>query len=348
MTQATALAIKDNKDNNAALGGLSEALPGLVWAYGFDADGVARALSAQDLGPALASPEGWIWLHFNLANARAREWIDQQAPLPEAARELLLEADDHLCLMAEEDALIGVCADFRRELDHDTQDIARLKFALHRRTLITGRKQALHSVDEVRRSVAHGHAFESGEALLEQIFDNFSHQVAGMTRELADRLETIEDRVVDDRVDPDDLRVGPIRRMALRLNRQIGGLRIHFQALVDNPERDLPEDVFAMTERVAIRLSSLARDVEGIQERARIIQEEVSAKAADLMNRQLSTLSVLTALFLPATLVTGLFGMNTHGLPFDSEEIGFWYAVLVCCGGSGIVYLILRRMRIIK
>lgn len=345
MNQTTAMAARDNR---TAIGGLAEPLPGLVWAYGFDDEGVARQLGAEDLPAALAATDGWIWLHFNLANARCRDWIEQQAPLPDEAKELLLEADDHLCLMAEEDALIGVFADFRRELDRDTQDIARLKFALHRRMLVTGRKQALHSVDEARRAVAHGQPFESGEALLEQIFDNFAHQVSGMTRELADKLEVIEERVVDDQVDPDDLRVGPIRRNALRLNRQIGGLRIHFQALIDNPERDLPEDVFSMAERVAIRLTSLARDVEGIQERARIIQEEVSAKAADLMNRQLSTLSVLTALFLPATLVTGLFGMNTHGLPFDAEEIGFWYAVLVCFAGSGIVYLILRRMRIIK
>ena len=236
----------------------------------------------------------------------------------------------------------------RRELDHDTQDIARLKFALHHRLLVTGRRAALHSVDEVRRAVAHGKIFETGDALLEQIFDHFAHQVASMIRELGDRLETIEDRVVDDRVDPDDLRVGPVRRMALRLARQIGALRLHFHALVENPERDLPDDVFAMAERVSLRFTSLARDVEAIQERARIIQEEVSAKSADLMNRQLSTLSVLTALFLPATFVTGAFGMNTKGLLFGEDELGFWWALSLCVVGSACVYFVLRRMRIIK
>ncbi|WP_165498102.1 CorA family divalent cation transporter [Siculibacillus lacustris] len=336
------------RNAKTALGGLAEALPGLVCAYGFDDEGGGRLLGSADLATELTATSGWLWLHFNLANARARDWIEEHAPLPDSAKELLLETDDHLCLIAEDDALLGVFADFRRELDHDTQDIARLKFALHRRTLVTGRRQALHSVDEARRAIAQGQTFEAGGTLLEQIFDNFSNQVATMTRELADKLETIEDRVVDDRVDPDDLRVGPVRRMALRLNRQVGALRIHFAALVENPERDLPEDVFAMTERVSLRLTSLGRDVEAIQERARIIQEEVSAKAAEHMNRQLSTLSILTALFLPATLVTGLFGMNTKGLPFDSEEIGFWYAFLVCIGGSGIVYLILRRLGVVK
>lgn len=336
------------RDGASGISALDEALPGLVWAYAFDEDGRGRAIGGDDLAAMLAGHDGWVWLHFNLANARARAWIEARAPLPEAARELLLDSDDHLCLIADQDALIGVFSDFRRELDHDTQDIARLKFALHGRVLVTGRRQALHSVDEVRREVMRGGTFETGEALLEQIFDVFSRQVAAMTRELANRLETIEDRVVEEGIDPDDLRVGPIRRMALRLARQIGGLRLHFSALVDNPERELPDDVFAMTERVAIRLTALGRDVEAIQERARIVQEEVSAKAAETTNRQLSTLSVLTALFLPATFVTGAFGMNTHGLPFGDDASGFWWALSLCFAGSGVVYLILKRMRVIK
>ena len=336
------------RDTAAAVREFDDGLPGLVWAYRFDAEGVASRLAGDDVARSLAVEEGWVWLHFNLADTRGRGWIEETAPLPEAARELLLDTDDHLCLIAEDDTLMGVFADFRREFDHDTQDIARLKFALHRRLLVTGRRQTLQSVDEVRRALRGGLAFESGEALLEQLFDTFAAQVANMTRELARQLETIEDRVVDDAVDPEDLRVGPLRRTALRLNRQVGALRLHFTALVDNPERELPEDVFAMTERVALRLTSIGRDVEAIQERARIIQEEAAAKSAAHMNRQLQTLSVLTALFMPATLVTGLFGMNTHGLPFDGSDVGFWWAAFVSACGSGAVYLILKHLGIVK
>lgn len=327
--------------------GLVEVLPGLVFAHAFDAEGHGRALTAETIGPALQTGEGWVWLHFNLADARAREWIGR-ANLPETAIDLLLDPDDHLRLGAEDDALFGVFADFRREFARDTRDIAHMKFALHRRLLVTGRRQSLRSIEGARRALGRGETFETGEALLEWIFDDFADEVTATNRELAEKLEVIEDRVVEDRVDPEDLRVGPIRRTALRLSRQVGALRIHFAALVDNPERDLPEDVFAMTERVALRLASVTRDIESIQERARIIQEEATAKSADHMNRQLSTLSALTALFLPATLVTGLFGMNTHGLPFDDHEHGFWMASFVALMGSGAVYVVLRRLGIMK
>lgn len=337
-----------SRNAREALGGLVETLPGLVFGYAFDAEGRSEALGPDTVTAATVARTGWVWLHFNLADKRARDWIEANAPLPEAAKELLLESDDHLRLSAEDDALIGVFADFRREFARGTQDIAHLKFALSGRILVTGRRQSLQSIEDLRRALTRGEPMETGETLLEWIFDHFADQVTAMNRELAERLEVIEDRVVEDRVDPEDLRVGPIRRVALRLSRQVGALRIHFAALVENPERDLPEDVFAMTERVALRLTSVTRDIEAIQERARIIQEEASAKSAEHMNRQLSALSGLTALFLPATLVTGLFGMNTHGLPFDDHEQGFWMAGFVALVGSGIVYWILRRMGIMK
>ncbi|NLH81413.1 MAG: hypothetical protein GX458_11295 [Phyllobacteriaceae bacterium] len=344
MTDAKAI----SKTASEALGGLAETLPGLVFGYAFDDDGRATLLTPSNLTAATTGRVGWTWLHFNLADNRARDWIDNHVTLPEAAKELLLEPDDHLRLSAEDDALIGVFADFRRDLTRGTQDIAHLKFALDGRLLVTGRRQSLQSIEDLRRALARGEAMESGEQLLEWIFDRFADQVTAMNKEIAEKLEVIEERVVDDTVDPEDLRVGPIRRAALRMNRQVGALRIHFAALVDNPERDLPDDVFAMTERVALRLTTVARDIEAIQERARIIQEEATAKSADHMNRQLSTLSALTALFLPATLVTGLFGMNTHGLPFDDHDQGFWIASFVALCGSGIVYVILRRLGIMK
>lgn len=325
-----------------------EAFPGLVWAYRFDAEGIPTSLEGAAIAGELTATAGWVWLHMNLADLRARDWIAERAPLPEAARELLLDDDDHLSLTANDDALMGVVADFRREFDHGTQDLARLRFALVGRVLVTCRRQALHCVEEARRTVDRGGAFESGEVLLETIFENFAAQVGAMARELAQTLEKIEDRVVEDRISERDTRLGPVRRTALKVNRQLGALRLHFSAFVANDERSVPDAVYAMVERIALRLDGVGREIEAIQERSRILQEEVSAKLADEANRQLYALSAMTALFLPATLVTGLFGMNTHGLPFEGSASGFWLALAVGACGSAAVYFILRTLGIMK
>ena len=56
------------------------------------------------------------------------------------------------------------------------------------------------------------------------------------------------------------------------------------------------------------------------------------------------TLSVLTALFLPPTLVTGLFGMNTKGLPLSDNEDGSTVAIAIAVVSAVAVFLLIRRL----
>jgi hypothetical protein len=42
--------------------------PGLLWGFAIHPDGSAEALDADR--PIHAPPDGWLWLHFNLADIR--------------------------------------------------------------------------------------------------------------------------------------------------------------------------------------------------------------------------------------------------------------------------------------
>jgi zinc transporter len=53
-------------------------------------------------------------------------------------------------------------------------------------------------------------------------------------------------------------------------------------------------------------------------------------------------------MLLPPTLVTGIFGMNTKGLPLTDVESGFLWAVALMLGSSAAAYLIMRRLGIVK
>ena len=59
-------------------------------------------------------------------------------------------------------------------------------------------------------------------------------------------------------------------------------------------------------------------------------------------------LSIVTALFLPATLVTGVFGMNVKGLPLLETSGGFIWDVALMVGSVVGVYALLRWMGVFK
>src|SRR5262245_38391433 len=87
-------------------------IPGLVWAFRFHADGRAEELRIDQ--PIGDHRDGWLWLHFNLADARACHWLASAADLPASARTLLYSADNHQRLHVEGPCVYGVFTDVVR------------------------------------------------------------------------------------------------------------------------------------------------------------------------------------------------------------------------------------------
>ena len=94
------------------------------------------------------------------------------------------------------------------------------------------------------------------------------------------------------------------------------------------------------------RLESLHGRVLATQERGRLLQDEITAKLATETNRRLHALSIVTALFLPAALVAGIFGMNTKDLPLLETPGGSFWALGLSAASSLGVYLLMKKLGI--
>ena len=106
----------------------------------------------------------------------------------------------------------------------------------------------------------------------------------------------------------------------------------------------LPE-LAAPVQSLAQKIDDFDHSVAAIHDRARLLQEELAGRMAELTNRRLLTLSILTAGILPPTLVTGFFGMNTRDLPFLETPGGTWYALALAAGAGALTYWAIQRMR---
>jgi magnesium transporter len=121
-------------------------------------------------------------------------------------------------------------------------------------------------------------------------------------------------------------------------------------ALEDWPS---PADTQAQREREVLRVRS--RDVHEHIARvlAHVRRLESSAESAvqihfsaqgSRTNDIMRTLTVLTAIFLPLNLITGIFGMNFDALPLIHNRVGFWVAMgLMLMVAVGLVWWFRRR-----
>src|SRR6187399_307700 len=83
---------------------LSTPVPGLVWAFRIHSDGTPEALAVDQ--PIPFSHDGLLWLHFNLADARAWQWLTPaNLDVPAQARALLLSKDNYQQLHTVDDCV---------------------------------------------------------------------------------------------------------------------------------------------------------------------------------------------------------------------------------------------------
>ena len=79
----------------------------------------------------------------------------------------------------------------------------------------------------------------------------------------------------------------------------------------------------------ADRITRYLEDLDLARERTMVLREEFLGQLAQEQNSRMYVLSVVAAVFLPLTFVTGLLGMNVGGLPGLDSPRGFLGSVVL-------------------
>jgi zinc transporter len=320
-------------------------VPGLIWAFRFGPDGSAEQLPI-DHAIALEEPDdGWLWLHFNLMDQRSRHWLTASPQLHSTARDALLSPQEHPQLQMAEDCFFGALVDTVRSLDGAADETCHWRFAMTERMLVSGCRHSLRALETTRQAVERGLPLPVPASVLESVVGEMLADMERSVGELSAGFDKVEDRVLDDAVHDERRRLSSLRRRAVRVHRRLVGLVTSFHRLEHSHAGDLGPILRATAGRIVQRLAALDHEVIAMQDRGRLLQEEIAAKLAAESNSHLHALSILTSLFLPPTLVVGIFGMNTPGLPLTESNEGFLWAILLCVVSSAAVYGVLKRVR---
>ena len=119
-----------------------------------------------------------------------------------------------------------------------------------------------------------------------------------------------------------------IRRRLISLKRYIAPQRMALTKLID---LRLPwfeaHDLIRLRE-LGERVIRYVEDLEALRERAQVMQDELTNRLSEQMNRNMYLLTIVASIFLPLGFITGLLGVNVGGIPGTEEPLGF----LMLCG----------------
>lgn len=320
---------------------------GLVCGYSADGAGGIEPVDWNGMDAALAEDGNLVWLHFDQAHTGARAWIENCSRLPPAARAALLGSDGHMRMEAAGSGLVGIVGDLHHEFAGTSDELDVLRLYLDSGCMISVRRRPLQAIEKLRQAFGEGlkehRPIVLLARLLHHIVDTFGDLILG----LAGEVDGVEESLLDDQPGACGKDLGRIRRVAARLRRHMVPQQ---HALVSFLTR-IPTwvgDGEATDLRNAIeRLAALGHDLDLVGERARLLNEQASARLMEANNRNLYVLSVITTIFLPMTLITGVFGMNLGGMPGTQTAVGFACGLVLMVVAGAVTWLLVRGSRLI-
>ncbi|HEY3699823.1 MAG TPA: CorA family divalent cation transporter [Spongiibacteraceae bacterium] len=323
-----------------------------------DSGGLICGFVLQQQGP--ASPLHWdhkfkisdtpaqpLWLHFNLADTRACNWIAACSVIPEDARKLLLDHDTLARHEITDNGLALVIGDLHHDFNGDPEGFGTLRLYIDKHLLVTGRRHPLKAIDQLRRETSAGLEISTTGDLFARLIEVLAETFQRVVKDLADIVDEAEDQILAGRVHDQGAELGRVRRLLARLRRHVNGERQALAQSLTRVHRWAGNADTAELRQAVERLDGTGQDLELVQERARLLQEEIAGRLGEATNRNLYLLSVMTTVLLPINLITGIFGMNTGGLPWSQDANGFWRAVICMLVGVVISLGILHRRQIL-
>lgn len=324
---------------------------GLVWAYqlrpGQAAEPISTAAIEQSPARSSSLSDGDVlrWLHFNLSQASTEKWLREHTPLPAEFYEALQQGSRSTRIEQVDDALIAVVNDVLHGFSFDPSETSTLWMYVTPTLLISARRKPLKSVDRLRHAVQNGAPVRSTVELLTHLLRDQADVLIGILREAVARVDKIEDDLLAGRLDSKRGHLGQLRRVLVRLQRLMAPEPAALFRLLQRPPAWIAEDDLQDLRQSSEEFSAVLTDMASLQERIKLLQEEIAAMISERSSKSLYMLTVFTVVALPINLIAGLFGMNVADIPLAEHEHAFWIVVGLIAAVSGFVLWTLMRSR---
>lgn len=325
---------------------------GLVWAVRLPGGQDPVPLEPDEIAACLEGrarrEPGWAWLHFDTVHSAARAQIATLTCLPRDVGQMLAETDYAALLEAEGDMVWGALPAFDDQATEDDRAIVAWRFAMTPDLLITTRRNPIPALGAAFRSLRPGAMPDGPAGVVDRALRVFTDSVRRQIGQLDDELDRAEDALllIESRADLGHLSgiVGKVRRRATELRRVMTPI----DRVLRDEDLEMPDWAEEqLRNRAERQVHAALDDLIALQDRGRSLQDELASSQAEETNRRLYIVSVATTLMLPATVVTGFFGMNTGGMFLSGGRFGTLEAGVVCFLFIVVTWVFLKFARLL-
>jgi len=317
---------------------------GLVCAFRLDGKGGGRAITWAEI--AGSQPRGaTTWIHLDGTVENARAWLREESGLAPLASEALLAEETRPRVDRLPDGLIVVFRGVNLNPGANPEDMVALRLWVDGRRVISVRRRRLMALQDLRERMAAGEFPRSSASLLSAIGLQLAWRMEPVIAELSERVDELEGEVMASAAGELRAKLAALRREIIGLRRYLAPQRDAMLRLQSETARWLGDQDRYEIREAADRTTRYLEELDAARERVGVAHEELISRLSEQLNQRMYLLSIIAAIFLPLSLITGLLGINVGGVPGATSDAAFMIvSVMLVAIGVGLA-LALRRLR---
>ena len=277
---------------------------------------------ADPLLPGSELPEDDVWMHLDYSSPHAYEWIKSTPLLPDGVRDSLQGDSSRPKLVKANGGMLLTLRCINANEGQRPDHMVAIRFYISDRIIVSTRRRRVHAVEAIVEDLAKRMGPLNTADWLVDLCEHITEQAGDFIDELQEKIALLEEHLLNERtIDRVDL--ADMRRQLIVSRRYLAPQRDLFSRLANEKVGWLEADDLRRLQEIADRLGRWLEDLDASIARTSLLADEVNARLTEAMTRRTYIMSIMAMVFLPATFLTGLFGVNLGGIPGGGSEIGF-------------------------
>ena len=289
--------------------------------------------------------QGVLWVHLDVSNEKSRDWLFDVSGVEAQVADAMLAEETRPRSFATDKGLLIVLRGVNTNPGEDPEDMVSIRILIEPDRIITSRRRRVLSVQDVRASLVSGNGPATPGEFLAALVERLADRIGDFVDNIEGRLGDAEGDVHTQDSATFRRTLGALRRQMASVRRFLAPQRDALDRLYRQPGTWLSDTETRYLREEADRITRYLEDLDLARERAVVLQEEFLGQLAQEQNARMYVLSVVAAIFLPLTFITGLLGMNVGGLPGLESPAGFLGSIVVMIVAAIALFAFFRWKR---
>ncbi len=294
----------------------------LLLAFILDGQGSGRKIGWQEVHT-WTPEQGTLWVHFDITQDLAREWVANHSGLDKITTTGLLADETRPRTVISKEGILQILRAVNHTQGSEPEDLVSIRVWIDEHRIISARRRFILSEIDIRNAIEQGSGPKTPAEFLIMLNDRLTMHLAEVIEEIDDQVDQLESDIVGEKSYKLRPLIADLRRQAIQIRRYLAPQREALYRLYIEDSKLLSHDERIMMREVTDRVVRFIEDLDSSRDKASIIQEELASRLAEQLNKQMLLLSIVAVVFMPITFLSGLLGVNIKGIPGADNPYAF-------------------------